>query len=116
MNSILYFALLGYQNYLTLHNTPSKRKSISSQRKMLELESIKLKKKRSCYEEFDEDESRREHDKATVEAVMEHYQALSPATSKTKKYKQVIQTKVHILKSVLIFCIFSLDYYFENRQ
>ena len=85
-NSVKYFALIqGFENYLALENTPNKRKSIQDQRKLLELESTKLKKKRSHYDEFEEEESRHRHDEATVEAVTEHYQALATTTKKKKK-------------------------------
>ena len=83
-----YFALIqGFKNYLALENTPSKRKSINAQRTILELESTKLKTKRSSYEEFDYDESRRQHDDATMEAATEHYQTLATTSKKKKKKK-----------------------------
>jgi hypothetical protein len=75
---------------LTLENTPSKRKSIKAQREALQCESAMLKKKRSHYEEFDEDESRQRHDEATLDAVTEHYQTFPTMKKKKKKKIEVI--------------------------
>ena len=92
---------------MSLQNTPSKRKSIEAQRKILELESTELKKKRSHYEEFDEDDSRQRHDEATLDAVIEHYETVATTSKKKKKKIEVIYIKAHIRKYALNFlCYF----------
>ena len=95
---------------MLLTNTSAKRKIIDTQRKSLILESENIKKRQSVYEEFDEDESRHEHDLALKDSVIEHYNSLSDfqpvkalKKSTSKKNIKIPVVSTRFIKLSLIF-------------
>ena len=80
----------GYKNFMALTNTSSKKMAIEQQRGVLQHRSTKLKADNICNEEFDEEESRHQHNQDLEDAVNDHFQDLKTVPLKRKIEPEVI--------------------------
>ena len=74
---------------MALTNSSSKRVSINQEREVLKKRSLSIKIERTRKEDFDEEESRQNHDKDLEDSINEHYQNFKTGSLKRKSKPEV---------------------------